>query len=173
MLWRMAILSGLFYAAMAVGTAHAQTSPLDAIQATINYLKPTPEVGAFVKLKDLGDGNLSDAESFAGVSGSLWTITDNDIELGSLRLGGQFEGDRKLWNAIGLNGVGIAKRYLPDSVKTALSPGFMGSVWGFTEKYAHVSAGLGLDDVQDFFSDGYEIGDHLGLVGTLGVKVAW
>jgi len=155
------------------GVVQAQATPLEAIKAVIDYLEPTPEVGYFVRLKDLGDGNLSQAEGFAGISGSLWKITSDDIELGSLRLGGVFEGDRKLWNAIGLNGVGIATRYLPGSVKTALSPGFMGSVWDFTEKYAHVSAGIGLDDVQDAFSDDYSLSDHLGLVGTLGIKVAF
>ena len=175
MLWRLVIYSALFYASLAVGTGHAQAqpSPVEAVKAVIDYLEPTPEVGYFVRFKDLGDGNLSQAESFAGLSGSLWKITSNEIELGSLRLGGVFEGDRKLYTALGVNGIGLATRYLPESVKATLSPGFMGTVWDGLEKYGHLSVGVGLDSVQDLFADDYRVGDQVGVIGTVGIKVAF
>jgi len=155
------------------GVVHAQATPVEAIKAVIDYLEPTPEVGYFVRFKDIGDGNLSQAEAFAGISGSLWTFTSQDIELGSVRLGGVFEGDRKVYSALGINGIGLATRYLPTTTKLLLSPGPVGTVWDLLEKYGHLSVGIGLDSVQDLFADDYRVGDQVGIIGTMGVKIAF
>lgn len=146
---------------------------LSTIKSVVDYLDPTPEIGVFVRFKDVGDKDFSQAESFAGISGALYKFTSHDIELGSVRLGGVFEGDRKLYTALGINGVGLAKRYLPESVKATLSPGPVGTFWDVLDKYGHVSAGIGLDGVQDALSDGYTLSDNLGVIGTMGVRITW
>ena len=175
-LGRMLVLVGVFYAALcgavdwSSGVRADETSPVNAIKSVINYLEPTAEVGVFIKLTDLGKGRFSQAENFAGISGSLYKFESHDIELGSIRLGGQFEGSAKLYNTLGINGIGLAKRYLPESVKATLSPGFMPKVWDVLDKHGNVAAGIGLDDVEDIFADGYRLRDHAGVTLTMGIK---
>ena len=155
------------------GAEAQENTLLSVTKSVVDYLDPTPEIGVFVRFKDVGDKDFSQAESFAGISGALHKFTSQDIELGSIRLGGVFEGDRKLYTALGINGIGIAKRYLPEDVKATLSPGVVGTVWDVLDKYGHVSVGIGLDGVQDAFSDGYTLSDNLGVIGTAGVRITW
>lgn len=166
----------VFFAAMCLGVPHgeAQESEPTLLKLTkdvVDYLDPTPEIGAFVTFKDLGDGNLSQWEGFSGISGALYKFTSHDIELGSVRLGGVFEGNRRFYLTLGINGVGLAKRYLPEDVKATLSPGFVGGVWTTLEKYGHVSAGVGLSRMQDLFADGYTFKEHAGVIGTVGLRI--
>lgn len=137
----------------------------------VDYLDPTPEVGAFLRFKDIGDKNLSQVEGFAGISGALYKFTSHDIELGSFRLGGQFEGNRKFYTTLGVNGIGLAKRYLSEDVKAALSPGVVAKVWDVLEAHGSVAGGIGLDDVDNLFSDDYTLSEHAGLIGTVGLRV--
>lgn len=153
--------------------AHAEepSSFLAAARSVVDYLDPTPEIGVFATFKDLGDGETDTWESFAGISGALWKLESHDIELGSLRLGGQFEGDRKLYTTIGVSGIGLAKRYLSEETKAKLSPGFVAKVWEGLDKYGSAGLGIGLASVQDAFADDYTLSDHLGVVATLGIRI--
>jgi len=170
----MKLLAALFMA-FSIGhvgvAANEQPNKLVAgTKAVVDYLEPTPELGVFVSFKNIGAKNLSQFEGFSGISGSLYKFTSQDIELGSIRLGGVFEGERKLYSTIGIEAVGIAKRYFSDSLKETLSPGVMGNVWDVMDKYGSVAVGVGLDDVEQL-AGGFDIGENAGLIGTMGVKI--
>ena len=167
----MVVVGLVSYGGMVV-RAEEPTSLLTATKAVVDYLDPTPELGVFATFKDVGDGEAN-WEGFAGVSGSIYKFTSHDIELGSVRLGGVFEGDRRLYTALQINGVGLAKRYLPEHLKETLSPGFMETVWDGLYKYGNLGGGIGVDSAQDLFADNYTLNDHLGVVLTAGVSISF
>ena len=144
---------------------------LQGAKEIIEYMEPTPELGVFISFKNLQEKSLSQFEGFAGMSGALYKFDSDGNNLGSWRIGGVFEGNRKLYSTLQINGIGLAKRFLSDDVKETLSPGAMGSVWSFIDEYGKLAVGVGLDDVEELFASDFSAKDHAGLIGTVGISV--
>ena len=117
----------------------------------INRLNPSYET-----LYNFRDGTFSQ-----GVSASVWNVTSREIPIASVRAG--FATDEALYGGVSLDLPGLAKRYIPASVKGIATVGPLDTLWAVAGKYARVGV-IG----------GYSWGDEQAVVGmTFGAALSF
>lgn len=111
---------------------------VDMFKEIVNYLNPSYET-----VIDLWNGDI-----YQGISGSVYTVSSNNVNILSLRVGAST--GMAVYGGVGLDVDGIVQRYLPQGAQDALSPPPTEPVWEFLGRYSHASVIAGYSwDHQD------------------------
>lgn len=133
------------------GVLNNPSGTVELVKKVVNQLSPSYET-----LWNLRDGTFSQ-----GVSASLWTATSHEIPLASLRAG--FGTNESLYGGVSLDLPGLAKRYIPETIKGLATAGPLDTLWSVAGKYARVGV-IG----------GYSWGDDGAIYGlTVGAALTW
>jgi hypothetical protein len=152
----MFVLLMMFIATPVVLAQESSNKLYATFKAITDNLDPSIETGFFWDKAD-----FTEAESFNGLSGAIYNYEQHEKNVASLRVGVALEENHKIYGTLQANLINITSLYAPDSVKEALSPGFMGTVWEFLGKYGRAGVGPGFDVEAEQF----------GMVATFGGTV--
>jgi len=132
-MWRMAIAVMLFVAGMQAVYGEDHAGVLNDPPATVNLVKEIVNKlnPSYETVWTISDGTFSQ-----GVSASLYTFTDEEIPIASLRLG--FATNEHLYGGASLDLPGITRRYLPATIKGMATVGPLDTLWSWVGKYARV-----------------------------------
>ena len=131
-LWKWLVAVGLFVGFMHVAFAEEAVlnnppAAVSVVKTVINKLDPSYET-----LWTYSDGTFSQ-----GVSASLYNFASNGIHVASARLG--YGTGAKLYGGLALDLPGLAKRFVPASVKGIATIKPLDVLWSVAGKYARVT----------------------------------
>ena len=161
MMLRLLVVCGLFWGVL--NTAYAEEPSVVVAPVAPAVLNDPP--GSVSMAKDIINRlnpsyetvwSLADGTFSQGVSASLYNVTSRSIPIASVRAG--FGTNEILYGGVSLDLPGLAKRYIPATIKGVATVAPLDTLWAFAGKYARVGVISGYSWGDDHPVYGFTLG---------------